>query len=636
MKNILSFINLENLKNNIKNISVRFPVSVLLVIIVTTLFILTVHIDFLELTKTNIYRVIFSLIVTFFFSVSVYISTESLNLENLKKNAFQIIPILFGIFFYISFKTTIDDFENTVFFILSLSGILSYLFFAPYIKKIIDKNIEQNTYYTYFYKISVVFLTAIILGFVLFVLGFIAINTVFTLFDITGIYNEKLIGDWASIALAFITPLFALTQIPNKENYNENKFSENAFFSFLTKYIAIPFIYVYFIILYAYSIKVLSHFSDWPKGEVSWMVIGFSSFGYLIYIFSYIFESTNKFISTFRKGFPYVVVPQLFMLFYAIYLRINQYDITVNRYFVVIFGLWLAVLSVYFIFSKRKNLSTIPSVLTIFIIIISIGPWSVYNLPESRQYNRLVVNLESAGILKDGKIIPLQNYSDINADLSKNIYSGVEYVCQFNNCEKIKALFPDQYNSLVDEERKNFEKRKVDDLKYFENDPVNIKLVEERVFTGPSRWQIPSYINDKIKVRYYFDDAKNQESINLFVNKDIFPINIEGYSKMYSLNSNIGNTESNYGNVDLLLNKIDIIGNNRVVVDTIDIKDITTQIVNKYKDSSINNPDLKSEDLTFIVGNYKIIFTNLSIKNPDYTGELKYNNNYANGYILIK
>jgi hypothetical protein len=102
------------------------------------------------------------------------------------------------------------------------------------------------------------------------------------------------------------------------------------------------------------------------------MVIGFSTFGYLIYMFSYIFEDINKFIKVYRKVFPFVVIPQLFMLFYAIYLRIAQYDITMNRYFVVVFGIWLSVISIYFIISKSKKLSFIPLILTIFTIIISI------------------------------------------------------------------------------------------------------------------------------------------------------------------------------------------------------------------------------------------------------------------------
>ncbi|MBT3727396.1 DUF4153 domain-containing protein [bacterium] len=62
------------------------------------------------------------------------------------------------------------------------------------------------------------------------------------------------------MSLALLTPIFTLTQIPKSSSYNKNYFKENKFFSFLTKYIATPFIYIYFLILYAYSVKVLANF----------------------------------------------------------------------------------------------------------------------------------------------------------------------------------------------------------------------------------------------------------------------------------------------------------------------------------------------------------------------------------------
>ena len=199
--------------------------------------------------------------------------------------------------------------------------------------------------------------------------------------------NYKLLSDWAVLSLSFFAPFFALSSLPDKKSFNESYFNENVFFSFIIKYIATPFIYVYFIILYAYSIKVLSNFWEWPKWEVAWMVIWFSIFWYLVYIFSYIFEGKYKLISIFRKIFPYAVIPQIFMLAYAIYLRIYQYDLTINRYFVVVFWLWLFCISLYFIFSKEKKLSSILATLTLFTILISVWPWSVYSLPEKRQLN---------------------------------------------------------------------------------------------------------------------------------------------------------------------------------------------------------------------------------------------------------
>jgi len=101
------------------------------------------------------------------------------------------------------------------------------------------------------------------------------------------------------------------------------------------------------------------------------------------------------------------------MLFYVIYLRINQYDITINRYFVVVFGIWLLFVSLYYIFSKKKYIGNLIVLLTVFTVIISVGPWSVYKLPESRQLERLKNNLIEANILQDGKIIPLKEYNII-------------------------------------------------------------------------------------------------------------------------------------------------------------------------------------------------------------------------------
>lgn len=110
-------------------------------------------------------------------------------------------------------------------------------------------------------------------------LGFIAIGSVMALFDITDLIDEsKLFGNWATIALALVAPFYALSLFPVARDYETQSYLENRFFSFMIRYIAVPFIFIYFLILYAYSMKVLMNFSEWPKGMVSWMVIGFSSF----------------------------------------------------------------------------------------------------------------------------------------------------------------------------------------------------------------------------------------------------------------------------------------------------------------------------------------------------------------------
>lgn len=287
-------------------------------------------------------------------------------------------------------------------------------------------------------------------------LGAIALASTDALFDVTWI-NSNTYSSLAVIAFVFFAPLFGLARIPSAQDIMTVKDERNVFFTFLVKYIGLPFIALYFLILYAYSVKVLMHFSDWPNGQVAWMVIGFSVFGYVLYIFSHALASSVPLIATLRKYFPLVVLPQVGMLFYAISLRIMQYDLTINRYFVVVFGLWLTGVSLYYIFAKNARLIIIPTSLAIISLIISVGPWSVYQYPLARQSERLLEDLTTAGIYRDGEIVPLPSYDAIDPVLAQSIYSRIEYVCSYAHCEAIRSLFAPQLVSLYAEKQARWE-----------------------------------------------------------------------------------------------------------------------------------------------------------------------------------
>lgn len=163
-----------------------------------------------------------------------------------------------------------------------------------------------------------------------------------------------------------------MSRIPDKDHFYELVHYKKQAWHFMVEYLFLPFTVIYFLILYSYSIFVLADFGNWPRGIISWMVIGFSTLGYFTYILSYSLQENHKYIALFRKFFPWVVIPQLGMLFYAIYLRIHQFDLTINRYLVVLFGIWLLIVSLYLVFSRRKFLAFIPLFLTTLILIFSV------------------------------------------------------------------------------------------------------------------------------------------------------------------------------------------------------------------------------------------------------------------------
>ena len=649
---ISKFLNLKNLWEILMWVLRRFPVAVIILTFFAGLLFALLHTDYNFDHKDILWKAAFSSVIAFFLSTWSYIYTEEQKFSWIKKQVLQFFPIVFWILFYFWFSVDLEDIENAVFFLLTLCWVFSLLFYAPYIRKFQEKN---GIFYSYFYRISVMLLISFIFGWILFALWAIWITAVDQLFDIN--FDGEIYWDWAILSMWFIAPLFALSHIPESSSFNKNTFNENMFFSFLVKYIAIPFISMYFLILYAYTAKVLLNFQDWPKGEVTWMVIWFSIFGYLAYIFSYVFQKKIAFIALFRKIFPYVVIPQIAMLFYAIYLRINQYDITINRYFVVVFGLWLLIISCYYIFSKKKKIVFIPAILTLFTIIISIWPWWIYSLPESRQFDRLENNLKKAWIIKiqeemynytiAQEIVPLQDYSDISQDLSINIYSWIDYLCDFDNCNSIKELFPKIYIEVLEEDEKQWEDNRQDDIKRMEamtrftqysTIEDNARRVEERkteVYSWPNKWTIVSKITEKIKVKNYFPDYKNDIPPTLFfwvkwTNNTLYPIQFEGYDFMTSIISK-NSWELQDWELDYMYWEVDTEIQNfslkiwKKILETVSLKDMHDKLIilnkEKQQDQSYNWIYSKDE-LTFVIEwekySYKMLLQSINIDNPEY------------------
>jgi hypothetical protein len=529
MKTFFSKLKKQEIKNKFQAVCIRFLISILVSIIVTIVFFTLIAGWFSGETERLFVRIIMASIVVFFLSISTTLCGESL--KNKKYiSLWYIVSLVFWWLFFYFLSANIENFENIIFFILTLLGIISFLFFAPYTKHLKNTSYKEISYYIYFYSIAVIFFISFIVGWSLTLLGNVAIWSVRTLFDLNYSFSGDIHAYWSSFALAFLTPIFILYQIPSKENFEENTFHENIFFNFLIRYIAIPFIYVYFFILYAYILKVLVNFGDWPKGEVSWMVIGFSLFGYITYIFSYIFECEktqwyHKLITLFRQYFPYIVLPPVAMLFYAIFVRIWQYDLTINRYFVVAFGVYLTVSSLYLILSQKKSLLYIPALLTLFTLIMSVGPWSAYHLPLSRQTERLEDNLITANILYNTgfsprEILPLGEYDDITPQLSGEIYEGIRYVCGFDNCNKIKQLFPKIYADILRDDERTFNTNK-EKYNWFNEDK----------YTWPNRFKIISELTDRLMVQAY-DAWRIYEGFSTFhtyANDIFYPLDVRGY-----------------------------------------------------------------------------------------------------------
>jgi hypothetical protein len=259
-------------------------------------------------------------------------------------------------------------------------------------------------------------------------------------------------------------------------------------------------------------------------------------------------------------------------------------------------------------------------ILTIFTIIISIWPWWVYALPLARQTSRLENNLKIAWILKNWEIVPLKNYEDISSNLSTEIYSEISYVCDFNQCNNLKKLFPKQYEEV---------------LKKYDAEQIKNKIEKTR-YNNISSWEIVAWITEKIKVKWYYDnlDDSKRETLYFYISwkNNMFPLDVKWYSKVLYIWNNSDKTGS-YWNINFWSGKLDIFENWKIV-ETIETKIITDKLYDIYKKN--NKLDLDKSDVTFEIKNYKIIFESINIKNPEYKWESTNIGYYASGYILVR
>jgi len=181
----------------------------------------------------------------------------------------------------------------------------------------------------------------------------------------------------------------------------------NWVFRNLCKYILIPIVILYFLILYAYGAKIGIQWSL-PKGWVSSLVIGFSVAGIFTYLLNfYLAEEDNRMIvKGFKRWFWWVVLPLTVLLFVAIGKRLSDYGVTEERYLVAVLGLWLAAACLYFLFSKNDNIKFIPISLALFALVWAFGPLSAFAVSERSQKGILTEILERNGRFENGKIKP--------------------------------------------------------------------------------------------------------------------------------------------------------------------------------------------------------------------------------------
>ncbi|MFZ1685197.1 MAG: DUF4153 domain-containing protein [Candidatus Zixiibacteriota bacterium] len=244
---------------------------------------------------------------------------------------------------------------------------------------------------------------------------------------------------WVLIAGLFNTWFFVAGVPTNFDELSRNLDYPKGLKIF-AQYILSILVVAYFLILYAYIIKIVVQW-NWPKGWVSALITGYSAVGIgaLLFLWPIQHLAENKWVKTAWRWFFVFHVPLVVVLIMAIFRRTSEYGLTIDRYIVLTFAYWLAAITLYYLISKRQSIKFLVISLGVVALGISFGPWGAFSLSASSQEGRLRAALERNHMLVEGKATKAE--TEVSTEDCKEISSIIDYFNSNFGYDDIQPLF---------------------------------------------------------------------------------------------------------------------------------------------------------------------------------------------------
>lgn len=186
----------------------------------------------------------------------------------------------------------------------------------------------------------------------LFIGSILILSTFRFLFEVP--MYQKIYGDVFIFFFTLVAPLFFLTGVPTLEKSRESIKVDYA--GFLLTYILIPLFVLYALLFYGYLAKIIF---TWilPRGEITYLVLGFLCVGMFLYVASFIpYKKQRRVLDSFQVFYFSFLPAPLMLMGVAIGIRIYSYGMTYHRY-IVLFALEWGIFSTVWSFSKYKDLT---------------------------------------------------------------------------------------------------------------------------------------------------------------------------------------------------------------------------------------------------------------------------------------
>lgn len=434
---------LESTLLKAKETFIRFPVPI--IISMWAAFLLFTLIDMKGATELETWMY-GKICLTLALALPAFIAAQAFAESVQNKKWKWIVSVLLGVYFiwfWSGLEEKPQEREIILFFVMAIAVHLMVAF-APFIS-----DSDMRRFWGYNKSIFIRILTAGLYSAVLFGGLALALAAIDQLFDVN-VKETSYAKIFVFIASVFNTWFF-LAGFPKREETDTPADYPKGLRMF-TQFVLLPLVTIYLMILYVYAGKILLTM-NWPRGWVSYLVIGFSMAGILALLLVWPLREDEqyKWIKLYAKGFFFALFPLVVLLFFSIYLRVSTYGITINRWFVILLACWLLLIAIYFLVSKRKRIRFIPVSLFFTALLSAYGPLSAFNVAFRSQKSRLIdVGLEAGIYQTDSKVFKkAESVSQVSLDQEEVLSSAVEYLVDTYDAKEVVTMFPVNADSVI-------------------------------------------------------------------------------------------------------------------------------------------------------------------------------------------
>lgn len=552
-------INFSVLGEELQKLTLRFPFVVFSLLGLSALMFAEIN----DWVKNIEVRVWIFFAYALFLSFSVALATEK-KFTGIVKNAISLGVL--GLLAWYAFTLPVEftEFQNLQHVLLGL-----ILFLSMFVVAYFGKNNNENFWEFGRKNLIRMFLTYVFSGILMggLSLAVLSLKELFKL-DIT----DEVFQNLAVFSLLIFSVVYFLIHVPAEDEKYHLEIDFSKPLKFLTMYILLPVLGLYMLILYVYLLQIVVSW-ELPNGWVTTLisVLGLIGLMTMMMLYPMIKEGENKLIRFLSKYFPALMLPLLILMSVAIFRRIDDYGLTVNRLFAVVLNVWLYGVSIYlFLTSSRTPKWILISLLAVALISVW-GPVSVFKITKNTLLNELSANMDKAGLLKENQfIVPDATYQSKDSVDYKRIVDVFDY------------LKKNYGNEIFDP---YFSKGEIDQL--------SKGIFSLNKFMKTENPQNPENLEEG------FFRAENQ--LNTF--------DIDGHSILMNVEWNKHNTKKDQATADSL--SVQLMNNNL----SVKIKDRTVQVpVNEYVETimakGINKG--KSADCVFEGENFKFIIEEMN------------------------